>query len=199
MTRLLVLCGTLTLASPAMLAAQTDRTDPAGAEQRLTKAENEIQALWESYFSAVKDGLPNTKASLDCASGRYQELKPTNSYLVFFALCERINPDENGYRATIAVGNPHTFGFGRISGTLSYGENLAAALVRDTQRVTFSSATELRPGTWTRIEVPIGSVQPKDLTKIIVEFEAGAAVERRTEPSDRSTSAPRFGMWNPRQ
>jgi len=172
----LFLAGLVGAVSPA--AAQQSPVAPETTEQRLTSAESEIQSLWRSYFAVVRDDLPSTKGSVDCSTGRYEEIKPTNSYLVFFVACERLESDSNGYRATIAIGNPHTFGFTRVSGTLSYGENVAAALVRENQRVPFLTESELRPGAWTRIQVPIAPTEAKDVSTIIVEFEAGGAFAR---------------------
>src|SRR5512134_1930933 len=111
----------LVLALWGAVAVTASAQDAAGArstDERLGNAEAEIQALWRSYYTIVKDDLPNTKASLDCGSGRYEEIKPTNSYLVFFVACERIEPYLNGFRASIAIGNPHTFGFVRVGGTI---------------------------------------------------------------------------------
>ena len=179
---LIGLAGSSTLATAQPSNAGHETTD-----QRLTSAEGEIQALWRSYFAVVRDDLPNTKGSVDCSTGRYEEIKPTNSYLVFFVACERIEPHADGYRATIAIGNPHTFGFSRVSGTLSYGYDIAAALVRDDQRVPFSTESELRPGTWTRIQVAIASTEAKDVSKIIVEFEAGGAFARSGGDPGRPT------------
>jgi hypothetical protein len=193
MTRFLALGLALLAVPDGGAAAQQAPAAPATTDQRLTEAESEIQALWQSYFNVVRDDLPNTKGSLDCGTSRYEEIKPTNSYLVFFVACERLERHSTGYRASIAIGNPHTFAFGRISGTLSYGENIAAALVKDTQRVPFSMAGELRPGTWTRTEVTIPAADARDITKIIVEFESGGASERSAAPT-RSTSAPQFGL-----
>src|SRR5687768_13289249 len=150
--------------SQAAGAAQAPASPQGTAEQRLTDAESEIQALWQSYFGVVRDGLPNTKGSVDCGTGRYEEIKPTNSYLVFFVACERIEPHLDGYRATIAIGNPHTFGFSSANGTLSYGENIAAALVKESQRVLFATADDLRPGTWTRVQVAIAAASARDVT-----------------------------------
>jgi hypothetical protein len=181
----LVLAALVGSSTPAL--AQQSGMAPQTTDQRLTSAEGEIQSLWRSYFAVVRDDLPNTKGSVDCSTGRYEEIKPTNSYLVFFVACERIEPHSTGYRATIAIGNPHTFGFSRVNGTLSYGENVAAALVRDNQRVTFSTESELRPGTWTRIQVPIASTEAKDVSKIIVEFEAGGAFARSGGDPGRPT------------
>jgi hypothetical protein len=153
-----------------------------GADERLGNVEAEIQALWRSYYTIVKDDLPNTKASLDCGTGQYEEIKPTNSYLVFFVACERIEPHLDGFRASIAIGNPHTFGFARVSGSIGYGENLAAALVKGTQRVEFTTASELRPGTWLKLEVPITPAQQKDVAKIVFQFEAAGAIARGDDP-----------------
>jgi hypothetical protein len=194
MNRLLTLGLALLACSPALLGAQAPSSPPKVTEQRLTEAESEIQALWQSYFNVVRDGLPNTKGSVDCNTGRYEEIKPTNSYLVFFVACERIEPHLNGYRATIAIGNPHAFAFSRANGTLRYGENIAAALVKENQRVLFSTADELRPGTWTRIQVPIVPAEARDVTKIVVEFEAGGAIARDRNAPLRPTSAPQYGL-----
>ena len=196
MTRLLLPgIAALLAASPVASSAQEARPAPNPAEQRLRDAESEIQALWHSYFAVVRDDLPNTKGSVDCSTGRYEEIKPTNSFLVFLVACERIERYETGYRASIAIGNPHTFVFGRVSGTLSYGENLAVALTNQKQRVPFSMARDLRPGTWTRVDVAIAAGEAKDVTKIIVEFEAGGAIERGGgDAPSRSTSAPQYGL-----
>jgi hypothetical protein len=196
MTRLLLL-GIAALLSSSAVASSAQEAEPAPkpAEQRLRDAESEIQSLWNSYFAVVRDDLPNTKGSVDCSTGRYEEIKPTNSFLVFFVACERIEQNEAGYRASIAIGNPHTFAFGRVSGTLSYGENLAVALTNQKHRVPFSMARDLRPGTWTRVDVAIAAAEAKDVTKIIVEFEAGGAIERGGgDGPSRSTSAPQYGL-----
>jgi hypothetical protein len=50
--------------------------------------------------------------------------------------------------------------------------------VREKQRVPFSAASELRPGTWTRFEVPIAAAAARDISKIVVEFEAVGAFAR---------------------
>jgi hypothetical protein len=194
MNRLLPLGLALLAGSHTVLWAQTPTSPPATSEQRLSEAESEIQALWQSYFGVVRDGLPNTKGSVDCGTGRYEEIKPTNSYLVFFVACERIEPHLDGYRATIAIGNPHTFGFSSANGTLSYGENIAAALVKESQRVLFATADDLRPGTWTRVQVAIAAASARDVTKIVIEFEAGGAIGRDRITPIRPTSAPQYGM-----
>jgi hypothetical protein len=195
MKRLPSLCLAGLLWIPTNISGQEAPGAPRNSEQRLTDAETEIQALWRSYFVVVRDDLPNTKGSLDCSGARYEEIKATNSFLVFFVACERIEPYQDGYRATIAIGTPHTFGFSRVSGTLSYGENIAAALVKESQRATFATTSEMRPGTWTRIAVPLPGTGATDVGKIVVEvhvsgisgFGGGAA-------SPRSTDAPQHGL-----
>lgn len=201
MTRLLMLgVATLLAGSPSILAAQETATAPKPADQRLTAAETEIQALWQSYYVVVRDDLPNTKGSLDCGGTRYEEIKATNSFLVFFVACERIEPHSDGYQATIAIGNPHTFAFSRVGGTLSYGENIAAALVKESQRIPFSSTSELRPGTWTRIHVPLARTQAKDISKIVVQVEVSGITGFGGGASPaRSTDAPQHGLLGQRQ
>jgi hypothetical protein len=195
MNRNLLLCLAVLASAHISIAAQ----EPAGAarttDQRLIEAETEIQALWQSYFVVVKDDLPNTKGSVDCAGARYEEIKATNSFLVFFVACERIERYLDGYQATIAIGNPHTFAFSRVGGTLSYGENIAAALVKETQRVPFSATSELRPGTWTRIQVPLLRTQASDVSKIVVQLEvSGITGLSGGATPNRSTDAPQHGL-----
>jgi len=194
MKRFLLLCVAVLLWTPAASAAQDRQGLPRTGEQRLTDAETEIQALWHSYYVVVRDDLPNTKGSLDCGGGRYEEIKATNSFLVFFVACERLEAHPDGYQATIAIGNPHTFAFNRVSGTLSYGENIAAALVKESQRIPFSSTNELRPGTWTRVQVPLTRTQAKDVSKIVVQVEVSGIAGFAGTASPRSTDAPQHGL-----
>ena len=193
--RLLILSLATLAFIPVSAAAQEPPNAPRTSEQRLTDAENEIQALWQSYFVVVRDDLPNTKGSLDCGGSRYEEIKATNSFLVFFVTCERIEPLLDGYQATIAIGNPHTFAFSRVSGTLSYGENIAAALVNESQRIPFSMTSELRPGAWSRIQVPLARTHAKDVVKLIVQVEVSGitGLGGVTAPG-RSTDAPQHGV-----
>lgn len=196
MTRNLLLClAVLTWAPVSIIAQEPPGGAPGTADQRLTEAESEIQALWQSYFVVVRDDLPNTKGSLDCGNARYEEIKATNSFLVFFVACERLDAYLDGYQATIAIGNPHTFAFSRVSGTLSYGENIAAALVKEAQRVPFSATSELRPGTWTRIQVPVLRTQARDISKIVVQLEVSGVpgLSGGAAPT-RSTDAPQHGL-----
>lgn len=194
MKRFLLLCLPVLLWTSAS-AAQDRQAPPRNGEQRLTDAESEIQALWQSYYVVVRDELPNTKGSLECGGTRYEEIKATNSFLVFFVACERLDAHLDGYQATIAIGNPHTFAFNRVSGTLSYGENIAAALVKESQRIPFSSTSELRPGTWTRVQVPLTRTHAKDVSKIVVQVEVSgiAGFGTGTAPP-RSTDAPQHGL-----
>jgi hypothetical protein len=194
MTRLLTLGIALLAGSPSMLAAQEAPSAPKPAEQRLTDAETEIQALWHSYYVVVRDDLPNSKGSLDCGGARYEEIKATNSFLVFFVACDRIEAYQDGYRATIAIGNPHTFAFNRVAGTLSYGENIATALVKESHRIAFSSTSDLRPGTWTRIHVPIARTQARDVSKIVVQVEVSGIAGFGGASPARSTDAPQHGL-----
>ena len=190
----LVWCAVAALAaSPAVAAAQAVSPQARPAEQRLTDAEGEIQELWQSYFNIVRDDLPNTKASLDCGTGRYEEVKATNSYLVFFVRCERLDAHANGYRAVIGIGNPHTFTFRLAGGTLSYGADITAALVKEAQRVPLSTGTDLVAGTWTRIEVPIAA-DSTDLAKIVVEFSTRAAIEGGLAAPSHSSGGSRYGL-----
>jgi hypothetical protein len=193
MHRLLPVIAVL-IGSSSVFAARQSHGAPPTTEQRLIDAEGEIQALWNSYFVVVRDDLPNTKAPVDCSTGNYGEIKATNSYLVFFVACERIEPSPGGYTAAIAIGNPHTFVFNRVSGTLSYGENIAAALVQEKQRVPFSTTSELRPGTWVRIQVPIARAEAKDISKIVVQVEVTGITIRGGGAPSRSTDAPQHGV-----
>jgi hypothetical protein len=195
MIRNLLLCVAVLGWAPLSITAQEPAGAPRTADQRLTEAESEIQALWQSYFVVVRDDLPNTKGSLDCGTARYEEIKATNSFLVFFVACERIEPYLDGYQATLAIGNPHTFAFNRVGGTLRYGENLAAALVKESQRVPFSATGELRPGTWTRIQVPLLRTQARDISKIVVQVEVSGITGLSGGPApSRSTDAPQHGL-----
>ncbi len=194
MKQLFVLCLAVLAWTPAVSNAQERQGAPRSSDQRLTDAETEIQALWQSYYVVVRDDLPNTKGALDCGGAHYEEIKATNSFLVFFVACERLEPYLDGYRATIAIGNPHTFAFNRVGGTLSYGENIAAALVKESQRIPFSSANELRPGTWTRIQVPLERTLAKDLTKIVVQVEVSKITGFGSPAPSRSTDAPQHGL-----
>jgi len=193
MPRLFVPGFALIAATLFISAVHAGQEPSKAAEQRITEAEKEIQALWRSYYTVVKDDLPDNKASVDCSAGSYEEIKAINSFLVFFVACENIESYDDGYRATITIGNPHSFGFTRVKGVLSYGESLATALVNERQRVQFTAGTDLRPGTWIHIQVPIAAAELKDVGKIIVQFEISGAMGRVSEPPSRTSNVPQLG------
>jgi hypothetical protein len=160
------------------------------AEQATTKASSELEGRIAKLETAVEMleakllgqrgiqndiplRVPSRGAFLDCDSGGYSESLPDNGHLLFLISCETVEPYLEGYRITLAIGNPHSVSFKNAKGTFGYGEELYEAVVK--QKISWSTTDQIRSGAWNRVQVTINPASAKDLRNTYVRFEVETA------------------------
>jgi hypothetical protein len=146
-----------------------------GLMDRIRNLESQLQAL-ESRLNSMSSLVPARWASLDCNSGKYDEFLLKEGHLTLFATCTNIEPYLEGHRIRITIGNPHSFNFSNVKGTLGYGKTVYDAL---NKKVEVSTTEGLRAGTWSSVVVTVNPSKAEDLRSLVLELSAGTASSTR--------------------
>lgn len=144
---------------------------PPSTAERLDQLESRIELL-ESWLTGVDERTPDRTAYLNCNTGGYSQLVPKSGHLVFLAACEKIEPFLEGFRLTIALGNPYSISYTSISGELGYGETFTKTY---DQKLAFSVPQQIASGSWNRITVVIPRAAAKDVRSIRLTIELTTA------------------------
>jgi hypothetical protein len=167
------LVGIVLLAAHVTVGAQA--VNQPALMDRIKNLETQVQTL-QSRLSSVSNRVPARWASLDCNSGKYDEFLFNDGHLPLFAACTNIEPYLEGHRIRITVGNPHSFNFSNVKGTLGYGKTVFDAFDR---KVEVSTTEVFRAGTWTVIVVNINPSKAEDLRSLVLELSAATASSTR--------------------
>ena len=139
-------------------------------EQRLRLLEIKVESL--------ENRVANRFATLDCNSGKYDEFLFGNGTLIFFAACTNIEPYLEGHRITLNIGNPHSFNFSNVKGTLNYGTNIWEAFAGE-KKVEVSVNETIRGGSWNTINIIINPSKVEDMRYMHLQLEATTASPAR--------------------
>jgi hypothetical protein len=132
-------------------------------EQRLDAIENKLKLLNE-YIDNVnaRTGDINHARQLSCEASGFFPVQVAGG-LSFLVACEKIEPFLEGYRLTLAIGNPYSMQFDGATGTIGYGEDLVSVFRQTTE---FTFVSPLVPGNWSRTTIVINRVGAKDVRVI---------------------------------
>jgi hypothetical protein len=135
----------------SILSASTHAQQQRAPSQQLDELDRKVKAL-ETQVRSLQGRTAYKWASLDCNTGKYDEFLFSSGALVFFASCSKIEPYLEGHRITVTLGNPHSFNFSGVKGTLYYGTDFADALSRPVE-VSFTDV--IRAGSWTTLQIVV--------------------------------------------
>ncbi len=180
------LCA-LFLAIPLLLSGQPR---PAAGQDSIAALQKQVTALKkqvESLDQALTFFAQMYREKLDSALAESVALEPgsqkfkvvTTQSGRFFIRLDEVEPLSNGFRVTLAVGNPYGVAFTDTKVTLAwnrkeptdflkYGEWLKTKRSQE-----FSSSTELQPESWTKIPVVLSDTKPDQLGYIEVKLTTG--------------------------
>jgi len=164
MKRRILAAATLAFSLGAIAQVPLRTAQPGDLERRIQILENQIKSLNRRVAFRF--------AELNCNSGKYDEFMFDSGALVFFAACTKIEPYLEGHKITISIGNPHSFNFSNVKGTLSYGRDLVDSLER---RVEVSITETIRAGTWNTIVVTVNPSKAEDMRYLGLTLEASTA------------------------
>ena len=140
-------------------------------ETRVRVLEFQLKALQERVRAS-------RSATLDCNSGKYDEFLFQTGSLIFFAACTKIEPYLEGHRITVNIGNPHSFNFSNVKGSLQYGKDVLE-VIKKNQKVDVSVMDTIRSGSWNTITVIVNPSKPEDMRYLYLELSAEAAESMR--------------------
>jgi hypothetical protein len=135
---------------------------PKSQTERIKELETKVETL-QSWLEVLNGYTGDRSVVLDCDAGKFSAIMPKSNTLVFLAACNKVEPYLEGYRITIAIGNPLSMAFSGVSGELGYGETAVKSFA---QKQPFSTTAALRPGIWTPIQVTINPAAAKDVRVI---------------------------------
>lgn len=130
--------------------------------KRVEQLEYMVEKLWER--------VPGRYAQLDCDTHKYNELLPLSGSLPLFASCRSIEPYLEGHKVTISIGNPHSFSFYDIKGTIKYGMNLIDS-IENSAEANFTQP--LAAGSWTTVVVTVNPSKAEEMRYIALTMDIG--------------------------
>jgi hypothetical protein len=140
-------------------------------EDKLADLERRVKNL-ESRISSLSTRVAPTFVEVDCATRKYAELQFGTGYLIIPVLCHAIEPYLEGHRVTLKVGNPYSFDFKGVTGSLYYGKTLLDAFEK---KVELSTTETLRSGAWTMLTVIVNPSKAEDMRSLYVELSVSTA------------------------
>jgi hypothetical protein len=158
-----------------LLATSAAAQQPRTLSQQLEDQDKRLRIL-ESQVRNLQNRTAYKWASLDCNTGKYDEFLFTTGALVFFASCSKIEPYLEGHRITVTIGNPHTFNFSGVKGTLYYGTDFTDALAR---QVEVSFPEVIRSGSWTTIQIVVNPSKVEHMRYVGLELNSQTASPAR--------------------
>lgn len=129
---------------------------------RLKSLEESVDRLW--------DFVDGRMTKIDCNTSNYVELHPENSALVFPVACEKIEPYLEGYKITVAIGNPYSLTYVNVAGTLYYWESALGK--------TAKFETTLLPGQWNKAVVTVNPASASSVRDLVLQFRLNSARSR---------------------
>lgn len=173
---LLLATGFTVLVSASQVVAQQSRPRPDSQQSPGTEELERRLKVLETQVRGLQSRTAYKFASLDCNTGKYDEFLFSGGTLVFLASCTKIEPYLEGHRVTLSIGNPHSFNFSSVKGSLSYGKDWADAVER---QVEVSVTDSVRAGSWTSITVIINPSKPEQMRYLGLEMTAQVASATR--------------------
>src|SRR5438552_13507398 len=105
----LALLAALSLSVVSVANAQQVKPVPSLAE-RVEKLETVTKGLdWR--VTEVDSRAGEFSARIHCDTGNFSQILAEQSTLTFLVVCEKIEPFLEGYRLTLAIGNPYSMRF----------------------------------------------------------------------------------------
>lgn len=119
----------------------------------------------------LSESAPPNYLILNCNTGNFSEFLLQSSGLLFFGACKNIEPYLEGHRITIQIGNPHTFNFNNVKGSLMYGENIWSSL-SDGHQVDINTINAIRAGSWETFTIIINPSRPEQMRYLTLHLKA---------------------------
>jgi len=180
----------LFVAIPFLLSGQQRPVATQDSVAALRKQVTDLKKQVESLDQALTFFAQMYREKLDAALAESVALEPgsqkfkvvTTQSGRFFVRLEQIEPFADGYRVTLAVGNPFGVAFTDTKVTLAwntkepsdflkYGEWLKTKRSQE-----FSGSTELEPESWTKIPLVLSATKPDQLGYIEVKLTTGGVL-----------------------
>jgi len=155
----------------------------AALQKQVTDLKKQVQSLDQAltFFAQMyREKLDTALAESVALEPGSQKFKVvTTQSGRFFIRLDQVEPFSDGYRVTLAVGNPYGIAFTDTKVTLAwnrkepsdflkYGEWLKTKRSQE-----FSSSTELHPESWTKIPLVLSDTKPDQLGYIEVKLTTG--------------------------
>lgn len=128
-----------------------------------------IDKLQDFRIRSLENRVEASYASVNCNSGGFDSLMMGSPKLLMLVICRNIEPYLEGHRITLEVGNPHSFNFGGITGSLGYGKDWAE---KDAE---LNFAGDLVAGRWTPITVIVNPSKPEEMRFLTLKINARSA------------------------
>ena len=159
----------------SMVCSAAFAQQPRPPSQQLDELDKRIKSL-ENQVRSLQGRTAYKWASLDCNTGKYDEFLFSSGSLTFFASCSKIEPYLEGHRITITLGNPHSFNFSGVKGTLYYGTDFGDALSRPVE-VSFTDV--IRSGSWTTLQIVVNPSKVEHMRYLGLELNSQTASPTR--------------------
>lgn len=143
-----------------LLFAQSAETAQQTLDERVEATEKSLASLWRRVF----DLTPGSYPTIDCNSSNYVEATPTNSHLAFPVACVKVEPYLEGFKITVAIGNPYSMRFGNVEGELFNGKDLATI---DLDKGT-AFTIDLNSGDWNRATITLNPVSAAEVRLVMM-------------------------------
>ncbi len=163
------------LVFPMVLSAQQRpaQNSVAGMQKEIASLKKQVDALdreltdFARLYHDKLDSIAAESVVLDPASQKFGVLTTMSGR--FFIRLDRIEPLDDGYRVTVAVGNPYEATFIDVKLAIEWNRKMPTDFskykdwfkARRTQE--FSQTSELRPGSWTTIPLVLADTKADQL------------------------------------
>lgn len=163
------------LLAPVAAVAQSEKPARQDSTSVVSDLQRRIESL-ERRVNALNSRVTYRFAVLDCNSGKYDEFLMTTSVLPLFASCTKIEPYLEGHRIILSIGNPHSFHFNQVKGSLNYGKDVADSFGRHAEVLPTDG---IRAGSWTTVIILVNPSRPEEMRYLSLEIGAQMAVPTR--------------------
>jgi hypothetical protein len=137
----------------------SDGPSTAALDQKIKALAERLQSAETIVFSLNSEVSAHSDILLDPTSKSFDRLDSNNG--TFYVVLENVQPYVNGQKLTLRIGNPQSATFNGFELKLSWGKVDDPNYMK--KRKTDKQTVDLRPGTWTRFEVPIAPATADDV------------------------------------
>ena len=159
------LCSALLLQGAIASQAQQKLTgDKAVTADQLKELSDQV-AVQQDLLNLLLEANPPTFAWMDCTDRNFREVRLAGSALSIFVSCDTVEPYLEGHKVKLRVGNPFSFDFSGLKGTLYLGQDRNEAL-KASRTAPISTTQTLRSGSWLPLEISINPSKASEFRAI---------------------------------